>query len=84
MVGTGQQASCSHIGNVIKSGGLLAAAVRCSLQYIHQVGDKEVILQRRHTFLREDGGLAAHGARQGEAVGRDVILQAPGGGKQTM
>ena len=82
MVGAGEQLACSHRGDVVESGGLLAAAVRRPLQHIHQVGDEEVVLQCRHTLLRQDRGLAAHGARQCEAVGRDVILQAPGGGEQ--
>lgn len=81
MVGAGEQLACSHRGDVVESGGLLAAAVRCPLQHVHQVGDEEVVLQCRHTLLRQDRGLAAHGARQCEAVGRDVILQAPGGGE---
>lgn len=81
MVGAREQLACSHRGDVVESGGLLAAAVRCPLQHVHQVGDEEVVLQCRHTLLRQDRGLAAHGARQCEAVGRDVILQAPGGGE---
>lgn len=79
MVGAGEQLACSHIGDSGESGGLLAAAARRPLQHVHQVGDEEVILQRRHSLLRQDGGLAAHGAGKCEAVGRDVILQAPGG-----
>lgn len=82
MVGAGEQLACGHRGDVVESGGLLAAAVRCPLQHVHQVGDEEVVLQGRHTLLRQDGGLAAHRARQCEAVGRDVVLQTPGGGKQ--
>lgn len=78
MIGAGEQLARSHSGDVVESGGLLAAAARLPLQHVHQVGNEEVILQRRHTLLRQDGGLAAHGARQGEAVGWDVILQAPG------
>lgn len=79
MVGAGQQLACSHIGDTVESGGLLAAAARRPLQHVHQVGDEEVILQRRHTLLRQDRGLAAHRAGKREAVGRDVILQAPEG-----
>lgn len=82
MVGAGQQLPCGHGGDVVERGGLLAAAVRRSLQHVHQVGDEEVVLQRRHALLRQDGGLAAHGARQCEAVGRDVVLQAPGGAER--
>lgn len=78
MVGAGEQLACSHSGDVVESSGLLAAAVRRPLQHVHQVSNEEVILQCRHTLLRQDRGLAAHGARQCEAVGRDVILQAPG------
>lgn len=73
--------ACCHRGDVVESGSLLAAAVRRPLQHVHQVGDEEVILQCRHTFLWQDRGLAAHRARQCEAVGRDVILQAPEGGE---
>lgn len=79
MVGAGEQLAFSHIGDTVESGGLLAAAARRPLQHVHQVGDEEVILQGRHTLLRQDRGLAAHGARKCEAVGRDVILQAPEG-----
>lgn len=79
MVGAGEQLACSHIGDSVGSSGLLAAAARRPLQHVHQVGDEEVILQRRHTLLRQDGGLAAHGAGKGEAVGRNVVLQAPEG-----
>lgn len=82
MVGAGEQLARSHGGDVVESCGLLAAAVQRPLQHVHQVGNEEVILQCRHTLLWQDGGLAAHGARQCEAVGRDVILQAPGGGEQ--
>lgn len=78
MVGAGEQLSRSHSGDGAESSGLLATAVRRPLQHVHQVGDEEVILQCRHTFLRQDGGLAAHWARQCYAVSWDVILQAPG------
>lgn len=81
VVGAGEQLACSHIGDTVESGGLLAAAAWRPLQHVHQVGDEEVILQGRHTLLRQDGGLAAHGAGKREAVGRDVILQAPEGGE---
>lgn len=81
MVGAGEQLAYSHIGDTVESGGLLAAAARCPLKHVHQVGDEEVILQGRHTLLRQDRGLAAHGAGKCEAVGRDVILQAPEGGE---
>lgn len=81
MVGAGEQLACSHIGDTVESGGLLTAAARCPLKHVHQVGDEEVILQGRHTLLRQDRGLAAHGAGKREAVGRDVILQAPEGGE---
>lgn len=80
MVGAGEQLACSHRGDVVESGGLLAAAVWRSLQHVHQVGDEKVVLQGRHSLLRQDGGLAAHWARQREAVGRNVVLQTPGGG----
>lgn len=79
MVGAGEQLARSHIGDAVESGGLLAAAARRPLKHVHQVGDEEVILQGRHTLLRQDRGLAAHGAGKCEAVGRDVILQAPEG-----
>lgn len=83
MVGTGQQLTCSNTGDVVKNGVLLAAVVRRPLQHIHQVGDKEVVLQCRHTFFRQDRGLAANGTRQSEAVGGDVVLQAPKRGENT-
>lgn len=44
MVGAGEQLARSHGVDVVESGGLLAAAVRRPLQYVHQVGDEEVIL----------------------------------------
>ena len=80
MVGAGQQLSGGPHGGcyVVERGGLGAAAVLGPLQHIHQVGDEEVALQRRHALLRQDGRLAAHGAGEGQAVGRDVVLQAPG------
>lgn len=81
MVGAGEQLACSHVGDTAESGGLLAAGARCPLKHVHQVGDEEVILQGRHTLLRQDRGLAADGAGKREAVGRDVILQAPEGGE---
>lgn len=81
MVRAGEQLGCSDIGDVVESSRLLAAAVRRTLQHVHQVSNEEVILQRRHTLLRQDRGLAAHGARQCEAVSGDVILQAPEGGE---
>lgn len=80
MVWTGEQLACCHGGDVVESGGLLAAAARRPLQHVHQVGDEEVVLQCRHTLLRQDRGLAAHRAGQCEAVGRDVVLQTPGRG----
>lgn len=79
MVRAREQLARSYSGDVVESSGLLAAAVRRPLQHVHQVSNEEVVLQCRHTLLRQDRGLAAHGARQCEAVGRDVILQAPGG-----
>lgn len=54
MVGAGEQLACSHGGDVIESGGLLAAAARRPLQHVHEVGDEEVVLQCRHTLLRQD------------------------------
>lgn len=44
MVGAREQLCSSHSGDVVESRGLLAAAVRRSLQHVHQVGDEEVIL----------------------------------------
>lgn len=82
MVGAGKQLACSHCSDVVEGSGLLAAAIWRPLQHVHQVGNEEVILQCRHTFLRQDGGLAAHGARQCQAVGWNVILQAPGSREQ--
>lgn len=79
VVGAGEQLAGSHVGDTVESSGLLAAAARRPLQHVHQVGDEEVVLQRRHALLRQDGGLAAHGAGKREAVGRDVIVQAPEG-----
>ena len=80
MVGAGQQLACGpHDGrSEVGCGGRGAAGVPGPLQHVHQVGDEEVALQRRHTLLREDGGLPAHGAGQGQAVHGDVVLQAPG------
>lgn len=80
MVGARQQLACCNTGDVVKNGVLLAAVVWRPLQHIHQVGDEEVALQCRHTFFRQDGGLATNRTRQSEAVGRDVVLQAPKGG----
>lgn len=78
MVGAGQQLPRAHSADVVQVGNLLAVGIRRPLQHIHQVGDEEVVLQSRHSLLRQDGGLSTHRAGQSQAVGRDVVLQAPG------
>ena len=80
MVWARQRLACSHGSDGLQNGGVLGAAAWRPLQHVHQVGDEEVVLQRGHPLLGQDGGLAAHGAREGEAVGGDVVLQAPVGG----
>lgn len=82
VVGAGERLSRGHRADGLQHGVLLAAAVAGGpLQHIHQVGDEEIALQRRHAFLRQDRCLAAHRARQRQAVGGDVVLQAPGSGR---
>lgn len=74
MVGARQGFSCSHGSDRLQDGRLLDVAAWSSLQHVHEVCDEEVVLQRGHPLLGQDGGLAAHGARQGQAVGGDVVL----------
>lgn len=65
MIGAGERFARSNSGDSLQDGGLFNAVVRRSLQDIHQVGDKEVVLECRNPFLWQNGGLAAHGARKG-------------------
>lgn len=65
MIGAGEWFACSNSSDSLQDGGLLNAVVRRSLQDIHQVGNKEVVLECRNPFLWQNGGLAAHGARKG-------------------
>lgn len=82
MVGARERLSRGHRVDGLQHCALLAAAVAGGpVQHIHQVGYEEVALQRRHAFLRQDRCLAAHRARQRQAVGGDVVLQAPGSGR---
>lgn len=55
----------SHRGDGLQDGGLLNVAARRPLQHVHQVRDEEVVLQRGHPLLGQDGGLAAHWAGEG-------------------
>lgn len=57
--------SRSHCGDRLQDGGLLNVAAWRSLQHIHQVRDEEVVLERGHPLLGQDGGLAAHWAGEG-------------------
>lgn len=77
MVGAGEGLSGCHGADVVEHAALVAAAVGAALQDVHQVGDEEVALQRRHALLRQDGRLTAHRARQRQTVSRDVVLQTP-------
>lgn len=65
MVGAGEWFACSNSSDSLQDGGLLNAVVRRSLQDIHQVGNKEVVLECRYPLLWQNGGLAAHRARKG-------------------
>lgn len=61
----------------------MAGTVGLALEHFHEVRDEEVVLQGGHPLLREDGGLAADGAGEGQALGRDVVLETPvQGGKR--
>ena len=65
MVGAGQRLRGGGGGadSLQAAAGLwAAAALGVSLQDVHQVGDKKVVLQRRHALLRQDGRLPAHRA----------------------
>lgn len=44
MIGTGEWFACSNSSDSLQDGGFFNAVVWCSLQDIHQVGDKEVVL----------------------------------------
>lgn len=65
MIGAGERFARSNSGDSLQDGGLFNAVVWRSLQDIHQVGNKEVVLECRNPFLWQNGGLAAHGARKG-------------------
>lgn len=65
VIGAGKRFACSNSSDSLQDGGLFNAVLRCSLQDIHQVGDKEVVLECRNPFLWQNGSLAAHGARKG-------------------
>lgn len=60
-----QRLSCSHSGDCLQNRGLLGIAARSSLKHIHQVRDEEVVLERGHPLLGQDGGLAAHRTGEG-------------------
>lgn len=51
MIGAGKRFACSNSGDSLQDGGLFNAVVRRSLQDIHQVSDKEVVLECRNPFL---------------------------------
>lgn len=78
MVGTRQGLPGDGADGVQPRARVGAAAVGVALQHFHEVGDEEVVLQGRHATLGQDGGLAAHGAGQGQALGRDIVLETPG------
>lgn len=65
VVWTRKRLSRSHSGDRLQDGSVLAVAAWRSLQHIHEVCDKEVVLEGSHPFLRQDGGLAAHRAGEG-------------------
>lgn len=75
MVGAGEgltRRGCTgRLQNVTSFG---AAALRVSLQHLHQICYEEVVLQGRHTLFRQDGGLSAYWAGQCQRLGRDVVL----------
>ena len=48
---------------------------------LHEVGDEEVVLQSRHSFLRQDGRLATDRAGERQRLWRDVVLETAGGGR---
>ena len=60
-----ERLSGSHSGDRLQDGGLLNVAAGSSLQHVHQVRDEEVVLERGHPLLGQDGGLAAHWAGEG-------------------
>lgn len=64
MIGAGERFACSNSSDSLQDGGLLNAVVWRSLQDIHQVCNKEVVLECRNPFLWQNGGLAAHRARK--------------------
>lgn len=65
MVWARERLSCSHSGDRLQDGRVLTIAAWRPLQHIHEVCDKEVVLERSHPFLRQDGGLATHWAGEG-------------------
>lgn len=81
MIGAGERLA-RHCADRVQHGNgvLMAGTVRLALEYFHEVGDEEVVLEGGHTLFREDGSLAAHGAGEGQALGRDVVLKTPGQG----
>lgn len=77
MIGTGEWLSSGNSVDSV-SAVLTEVSVWAPLQHLHQVGDEEITLKCRYTLLRQDGGLTAHGARQSQTVGGNVVLQTPG------
>lgn len=60
-----ERLSRSHSSDCLQDGRLLNVAAWSSLQHVHQVCDEEIVLERSHPFLGQDGGLAAHWAGEG-------------------
>lgn len=65
MVWARKRLSCSHSGDRLQDGRVLAVAAWRPLQHIHEVRDKEVVLECGHPFLGQDGCLATHRAGEG-------------------
>ena len=75
VVGTAEGGpGCSGADGLQDAAGLRTGALRPSLEYLHQVGDEEVVLQGGHALLGQNGGLPAHGARQRQGLRGDVVL----------
>lgn len=77
VVGAGEgRGICSSTGWLQPARGLGTGAVLLPLQHLHQISYEKIVLQCCNTLFRQDGGLSAHRAGEGQGLRGDVVLEA--------
>lgn len=78
VVGAGEGLTCRGCtGRFQDIASFRSAALRVSLQHLHQICYEEIVLQCRHTLFRQDGGLSTYWAGQSQRLWGDVVLETP-------